>query len=49
MGVSYRPIRNFGMQILYEHNRRLKGSRLVFPRVDASSTNGLVSGMVFSF
>lgn len=49
MGVSYRPIRNFGMQILYERNRRLKGSRLVFPRVDTSSTNGLVSGMVFSF
>lgn len=49
LGLSYRPVRNFAMQFVYERNRRVNGRTLIFPRVDAAATNGLVTGMVFSF
>jgi hypothetical protein len=49
LGLSYRPVRNFGLMLAYEHNRRVKGRTLVFPRVEAGSSNGVVSGMVFAF
>lgn len=49
LGLSYRPIPQFTMQAAYEHNRRIHGSRLIFPAVDQDSTNGLVLGMAFAF
>jgi hypothetical protein len=49
LGFGFRPVRNFGIQAAYERNRRLNGSTLIFPRVDAGSTNGFLTGMVFSF
>lgn len=49
LGLSYRPVRNFGIQFAYEHNRRINGDTLVFPRVAAGSTNGFLTGIVFSF
>jgi hypothetical protein len=48
-GVSYRPGAQFAMQAAYEHNRRLDGSQLIFPRVSQDSTNGLILGMSFAF
>jgi hypothetical protein len=48
-GVSYRPSLQFAMQAAYEHNRKLDGSRLVFPEVDQKSTNGVILGMSFAF
>lgn len=49
LGVSFRPVPQFTMQAAYEHNRRINGSRLIFPAVDQDSTNGLVLGMGFAF
>lgn len=49
LGLSYRPVRNFGIQFAYEHNRRVNGAELIFPRIAAASSNGFLSGMVFSF
>lgn len=49
LGLSYRPMRSFGIQFAYEHNRRVKGRQLIFPRVPVNATNGLLTGMVFSF
>lgn len=49
LGASYRPTRQFAIQTAYEHNRRLNGDRLIFPRVDQKSTNGLLVGMSFAF
>ncbi len=49
LGLSYRPVRNFAMQFVYERNRRVNGEVLIFPRVKTNATNGLVTGMVFSF
>ena len=34
--------------LLLEHNRKIEGSRLIFPKVDQDSTNGLVLGMSFA-
>ena len=48
-GLSYRPVLQFAMQAAYEHNRRVNGSRLIFPNVDEDSTNGLILGMSFAF
>lgn len=49
LGLSYRPVRSFGLQFAWEHNRRLGGEALLFPRVAARSTDGFLSGMVFAF
>ncbi len=49
LGLSYRPSPQFTMQAAYEHNRRIRGSRLIFPKVDQDATNGLVLGMAFAF
>jgi hypothetical protein len=49
LGLSYRPMPQFSMQAAYEHNRRLQGSRLIFPEVEQDATNGLVLGMAFAF
>jgi hypothetical protein len=48
-GLSYRPVTQFAMQAAYEHNRRVDGSQLIFPRVSQDSTNGLILGMSFGF
>jgi hypothetical protein len=48
-GISYRPTLQFAIQAAYEHNRRINGSRLIFPSVDEDSTNGLLLGMSFAF
>jgi hypothetical protein len=48
-GISYRPTLQFAIQAAYEHNRRITGSRLIFPSVDEDSTNGLLLGMSFAF
>lgn len=48
-GLSYRPVTQFAMQAAYEHNRRVDGSKLIFPRVSQDSTNGLILGMSFGF
>jgi hypothetical protein len=48
-GLSYRPVTQFAMQAAYEHNRRVDGSQLIFPRVSQGSTNGLILGMSFGF
>ena len=48
-GFSFRPAPLFAIQAAYEHNRRISGSRLIFPRVAADSTHGLVLGMSFAF
>jgi hypothetical protein len=49
LGLSYRPLRSFGLQLALERNRRLNGAQLIFPRVDARTAAGLVGGLVFSF
>ncbi len=49
VGVSYRPNLQFAIQAAFEHNRRINGSRLIFPKVDQDSTNGLILGMAFAF
>ncbi len=49
VGVSYRPNLQFAIQAAFEHNRRVNGSRLIFPKVDEDSTNGLILGMAFAF
>jgi len=48
-GISYRPVTQFAMQAAYEHNRRVDGSQLIFPRISQDSTNGLILGMSFGF
>jgi len=48
-GLSYRPAPQFTIQAAYEHNRRINGSRLIFPEVEQDSTNGVVLGMAFAF
>ena len=48
-GLSYRPVTQFAMQAAYEHNRRVDGSQLIFPRVSQDSSNGLILGMSFGF
>ncbi|HWR37118.1 MAG TPA: hypothetical protein VN622_14740 [Clostridia bacterium] len=48
-GLSYRPSVQFAVQAAYEHNRRINGSRLIFPKVPVDSTNGMILGMAFSF
>lgn len=48
-GLSYRPVTQFAMQAAYEHDRRVDGSQLIFPRVSQDSTNGLILGMSFGF
>lgn len=48
-GLSYRPAPQFTIQTAYEHNRRINGSRLIFPEVEQDSTNGVVLGMAFAF
>ena len=48
-GISYRPALQFAIQAAFEHNRRIDGSRLIFPAVDQNSTNGLILGMSFAF
>jgi hypothetical protein len=48
-GISYRPALQFAIQAAFEHNRRINGSRLIFPAVDQDSTNGLILGMSFAF
>lgn len=48
-GVSFRPVQQFAIQAAYERNRRIQGSRLIFPKVDQGTTNGLVLGMSFAF
>ena len=49
LGVNYRPVGQFGIQIAFEHNQRRKGDRLIFPAVPDRSTNGVVAGMTFAF
>jgi hypothetical protein len=48
-GISYRPALQFAIQAAFEHNRKINGSRLIFPAVDQDSTNGLILGMSFAF
>jgi len=48
-GISYRPNLQFAIQAAFEHNRKLRGDQLIFPRVDQDSTNGFVLGMAFAF
>ena len=48
-GISFRPIQQFAIQAAYERNRRIQGSKLIFPRVDQGTTNGLILGMSFAF
>jgi hypothetical protein len=48
-GISFRPVLQFSIQAAYEHNRKVEGSRLIFPRVAQDSTNGFVFGMSFAF
>ena len=48
-GVSYRPALQFAIQAAFEHNRKINGSRLIFPAIDQNSTNGLILGMSFAF
>lgn len=48
-GLSYRPTLQFAIQAAFEHNRRVNGSRLIFPNVNEDSTNGIVMGMSFAF
>lgn len=49
LGVNYRPVPQFGIQMAYEHNERRGGSRLIFPAVQANSTNGFLAGVTFAF
>ena len=49
LGLNYRPARQFGFQLAWEHNRRVKGSRLIFPAVPDRSTDGILAGMSFAF
>lgn len=49
LGVSYRPVLQFSLQLAYEHNRRVAGRQLIFPRVNKDSTNGFLLGMAFAF
>ncbi len=48
-GISYRPALQFAIQAAFEHNRKVSGTRLVFPNVDQDSTSGLILGMSFAF
>ncbi len=48
-GFSFRPAQQFAIQAAYEHNRRVNGSRLIFPKVAQDSTNGVILGMSFAF
>ena len=48
-GFSFRPTPQWAVQAAFEHNRKLDGARLVFPRVAQDSTNGLLVGMSFAF
>src|SRR3954469_17392126 len=48
-GISYRPALQFAIKAAFEHNRKLDGSRLIFPAVDQNSTTGLILGMSFAF
>ena len=49
LGVNFRPTHQVGFQLSYEHNRRLKGDRLIFPAVPDRSTDGVMAGMTFAF
>lgn len=49
LGINYRPVAQFGLQIAYEHNQRRRGSRLIFPVVPDRSTDGVLAGMTFAF
>ena len=49
LGLSFRPARQFAIQAAYEHNRKLEGSRLIFPAVNQDATHGFIMGMAFSF
>jgi hypothetical protein len=49
LGLNFKPTAQFGFQLAYEHNRRLKGNRLIFPAVPDSSTDGFLAGMTFAF
>lgn len=49
LGVNYRPVQQVGFQIVYEHNNRLTGDRLIFPQVKRRSSDGLLIGTTFSF
>jgi hypothetical protein len=48
-GLSFRPVQQFAIQAAYERNRRIQGSKLIFPKVDQGATNGLILGMSFAF
>src|SRR3954469_14342167 len=48
-GISFRPALQFAIQAAFEHNRKINGSRLIFPAVDQNSTTGLILGMSFAF
>lgn len=50
LGLAYRPIPSAVFSVAVEHNRRLEGSVLVFPRgTDSSSYTGLLAGMAIGF
>ena len=50
VGLSYRPIPSVAFSVALEHNRRLEGGVLVFPRGSAArSYTSLISGMAIGF
>jgi hypothetical protein len=50
IGLSYRPIPTVVFSVVVEHNRRLNGQELVFPRgTAAGSYTALLAGMAFGF
>jgi hypothetical protein len=50
IGLSYRPIPTVVFSVVVEHNRRLNGHELVFPRgTAAGSYTALLAGMAFGF
>ncbi len=50
VGLSYRPLQSVVFSVALEHNRRLKGDVLVFPRgFPEKSYTSLLAGMAFGF
>jgi hypothetical protein len=50
VGLSYRPLPSVVFSVAVEHNRRLSGTELVFPRgTAAGSYTSFIAGMAFGF
>ncbi|HWK11755.1 MAG TPA: hypothetical protein VNR64_16970 [Vicinamibacterales bacterium] len=50
VGLSYRPIPSVAFSVAVEHNRRLEGSVLVFPRgIGVASYTSVITGLAIGF